>query len=229
MPQRLADVRKRCAEAGVPRTEIDDEINARKAKWQEEKPEALQQLNAADRRNERRFDDVTDEMFRRLYHEAFHAYLENYLYPTGEYEVPVWLHEGLAQLFQSGQLESDTLRVDAPLASALRAAQEDFQSELPLGLADLLSAKRNDFLADSSEDDRANHLYAAAWALVYYLAFYDPVLGTEAFDEFIAAGAEQEATDDVATIERFQKLMGKPLFEVEQQWRTTILKLQSAR
>ena len=45
-------------------------------------------------------------MFRRLYHEAFHAYLDNYVYESPGYEIPTWLNEGLAQVFAAGLLEA---------------------------------------------------------------------------------------------------------------------------
>jgi len=224
LPDRLAELRKKLADAGVNRRVIDKEINARKALWKTEMDEAFQKLNAADRRNERRFQEVTDEMFRRIYHEAFHAYLENFLYPSEQYDVPVWLNEGLAQFFQSGRLEADTLRIDAPLAEALQTVQQDLQSEEPLLLSEVLQADARDFLRNGGNRRRANRLYAHAWALVYYLAFYEPVLGTAAVDEYVAKDVERSDA-----IVRFQKLVDVPLSEFEEQWRATILSLRPAR
>ena len=65
-------------------------------------------------------------MFVRLFHEAFHAYLENYVYPQTDHDVPRWLNEGLAQVFEGGQLESGSLRLDAPDTARLKLLQEDF-------------------------------------------------------------------------------------------------------
>ena len=45
-------------------------------------------------------------MFARAYHESFHAYLENYVYPHDHYDVPRWLNEGLAVMMEGGILDA---------------------------------------------------------------------------------------------------------------------------
>ena len=227
MDERLAAIRKDLTAAGVPDKQIDDEINARKLQWKQEKADVEVQLNAADRRNERKFEEVTDEMFRRLYHEAFHAYWQNYLYPDDQFEVPVWLHEGLAQFFQSGRLEADTLRIDAPLPGALKLVQADLKTGHPLPLIDLLLAKRSDFLSR----EKGDLLYAHAWALVYYLAFEEGVIGTDALHGYIT---RREAADRDLSIQdeetreiiQFQRLVGQPLLDFEDQFHAATAALQ---
>ena len=74
---------------------------------------------ALDRKNSAKFTEVSGQMFTRLAHEAFHAY-RTYVYPRQEYDVPRWLNEGLAQVFEAGlPLEADTLRIDTPDLPAL--------------------------------------------------------------------------------------------------------------
>src|SRR5205085_3290799 len=47
--------------------------------------EKRRELNLADAKNNRKFDEATQALFATLYHEAFHAYLARYVYPpTGE-------------------------------------------------------------------------------------------------------------------------------------------------
>ena len=92
-------------------------------------------------------NEVAGRMFTRLAHEAFHAYLETYVYPRQVYDVPRWLNEGLAQTFEVGLLESDSLRIDTPNAVALAQLQSDLRSARPLELSELLGAGSNTFLS----------------------------------------------------------------------------------
>ena len=62
-------------------------------------------------------------MFRRLAHEAFHAYLETYVYPRQAYDVPRWLNEGLAQTFEAGLLEDADVLHDGGKGHAVRAGK----------------------------------------------------------------------------------------------------------
>src|SRR5262249_50783245 len=62
--------------------------------------EKRRQILKAKRANEIAFDatfrKTTQRLMQRLYHEAFHAYLANFVYPSTEAAVPVWLNEGMA-------------------------------------------------------------------------------------------------------------------------------------
>ena len=69
----------------------------------------------------------------RLYHEAFHAYLRNNVYPRQKYDVPPWLNEGLAVIFEGGLLEGNTLRVDAPNPVALKKLKADMAGPAAAG------------------------------------------------------------------------------------------------
>ncbi len=221
LPGQLAELRKQLAGQGVSKDAIDDELNAREALWRKEQAQALQQLNAADRRNEAAFAEVTEAMFRRLYHEGLHAYLENYVYPHEQYNVPIWLNEGLAQVFQSGQLEADTLRIDAPLPEALAAVQADLKSDEPLLIEELVAAGRSDFLGGSGRQEQANRLYAYAWAVAYYLAYYQPVLGSDTLDAYVSKEAAQ-----LPPPQRLEKLLGTPIGQFESRWLKTIQALK---
>lgn len=223
MERRLAGLRGELERRGIGENQIDDELNARRVLWRTEIEEMLRLVNAADRRNEARFADVTDQMFRRLYHEGFHAYLENFVYPHETHDVPIWLHEGLAQVFQSGQLEADMLRIDAPLGAALEVLQDDLASDDPLLLDDLLAAGRREFLAGPQADRRAQRLYAYAWGVAYCLTFYEPVLGTGRLDEYVAPRAAQSPP-----AARFELLIDTPLSDFEARWRQAMLSLKGA-
>ena len=175
-----------------------------------------------DRENAEKFDEVTRRMFARLYHEAFHAYLENYVYPHGQHDVPPWLDEGLAMVFENGILESDTLRIDAPHAAALQRLKDEIRAGRAMPLDELLAAGPEKFLvADGTSPAAADRYYGYAWGLVYYLTFEKGVLGTPALDAYVSAGAK--ATPPAA---RLEKLTGMPPRKLEAQWHDYVLSLQ---
>lgn len=219
---RLADLRKGLQRQGVAKEKIDDEMNARRAAWKTELDESLKQIAAADRRNDAQYAAVTEQMFRRLYHEGLHAYLENYVYPHADHDVPIWLNEGLAQIFQSGQLDGDALRIDAPLTSALQILQDDLRSESPLRLDELLLAGRRDFLAGPEAEGRSAKLYAHAWGVVYYLTFNEGLLRSGALDEYVSPRAAI-----AGPLTQFEHLTGSPLVDFEPQWRAEMLRLKT--
>jgi hypothetical protein len=219
---RLADLRKRLQSQRVAKDKIDDELNARRAAWKTEYNATLKQLGAYERRNDARFAEVTEQMFRRLYHEGLHAYLENCVYPHAEHDVPIWLNEGLAQIFQSGQLDGDALRIDAPLETALTALQDDLKSEAPLRLDELLLAGRRDFLAGPEADGRAEKLYAHAWGIAYYLTFNEGLLRSGALDEFVSPQGAM-----AGPLHQFERLTGTPLTDFEPRWRAEMLRLKA--
>src|SRR5208283_1264672 len=73
--------------------------------------EARQAIASANTTNEELFQKATQQLFQTLYHEAFHAYLANFVFPPSEGTVPRWLNEGLAQIFETALVEAGELRV----------------------------------------------------------------------------------------------------------------------
>jgi hypothetical protein len=124
-------------------------------------------------------------------------------------------------VFQSGQLEADALRIDAPLPAALAAVQADLKSDEPLLIEQLVSAGRSDFLGGDSRQPQSARLYAHAWAMAYYLAFYEPVLGSDALDAYVSKDAAK-----LAPPARLEKLLGTSISEFETRWLRTILTLR---
>ena len=222
MPRRLAAAGAELRAGGLAKQEVDKELDARRALWNDQFRRLQQQLNAADRRNEAKFAEVTQQMFRRLYHEGFHAHLENLVYPHDDHDVPVWLNEGLAQVFQSGQVEADTLRIDAPLAPALDLVQREVAAGRAMPLTELLASSRQMFL-DAADKPTAVRHYAYAWALAYYLTFNEPLLGGADLDQYLAVGAS-----DASPTARFEQLVGRPVERFEAQWLEAIAAMRPA-
>ena len=204
---------------GFGKDEITDELQLRKTDWKNEKAAVMARVHEQDRRNLARFSEVTREMFARLYHESFHAYLDSYVYPQTTHHVPAWLHEGLAQVFEGGQLEGDSLRIDAPDRERLQLLLADLNSGDPLPLARLLVAEEQTFAGDHGGRASERH-YLYAWGLSYYLVTERNLLGSKDLDEFVSP---QSA--NLSPTARLEKLVHQPLGKFEAQWREKLQKL----
>ena len=119
-------------------------------------------------------------------------------------------------MFETGRVESGTLRIDAPNRDALKTLQADLKGNSPLRLATLLSTDAKEFLA---EDDSQRH-YACSWGLAYCLTFRLGVLGDKALDRYVAPEHPESPVD------RFEKLVDMPFDEFERRWRQYILGLR---
>jgi hypothetical protein len=194
-------------------------MQARRNAWALKMQKMEQQLAEIRRRNDARFAQVTGEMFRRLAHEAFHAYVENFVFPHTAGELPRWLNEGLAQIFEYGQLEADALRIDAPDRALLARLQADLRGERPLPLADLLVADGRQFVKTHGSAGTDRH-YLYAWGLAWYLTFEFDLLRGERLDQYIARQGSG------AKIEAFAQLIGQPLDQFEPRWRAAMLELR---
>jgi hypothetical protein len=202
--------------AGFSDEEAAAEIRQRKATWNAQMESTLATNRERQRTNEQKFAEVTGEMFARLYHESFHAYLGTFVYPPDRHHVPRWLNEGLAQVFETGQLDGDSLRIDAPDRDRLKQLQADL-AEQPLTLAQLRGAEEHEFLGPHG-DSRSQRHYLYAWGLAYHLAFEARLLGTPRLDAYVDPAAEE-----LDPLVRFEKLVGQPLPEFERSWRAAML------
>ena len=151
-PARVKELNETLRKAGVPSEERQKISVAEQRKWKDEFATLEARIKAAERRNDSRFQEVTGEMFGRLAHESFHAYLENFVYPRSSSDVPRWLNEGLAQTFEAGLLDGDSLRVDAPDARTLARLKSDLSGPNPLPLAELLTADGDQFISTHRGD-----------------------------------------------------------------------------
>lgn len=220
LPERLAALGDQLRQQGHPRSHITRLLLIERRKIEDQLAEKQRELDRCDRENARTVRDIARRMFARLYHEAFHAYLENYVYPAQQYKVPHWLNEGLAVLFSGGLLESDTLRVDAPNREALDRLQADLLGDSPLPLAALLEADSQAFLLVDNVRAPAQRNYVYAWGLTYYLAFERRLLDDPALTAFVTP------SEGASPVRRFEELVGMPLSEFEATWRAYMLKLR---
>jgi hypothetical protein len=210
--QRLSALNAELKAGGFSDDEATAEIRQRKATWKAQMEEVLTANSQRQRTNEQKFADVTRQMFSRLNHEAFHAYLDTFVYPHDQHHVPRWLNEGLAQVFESGQLDGDSLRIDAPDRERLKRLQDDLAAQ-PLPLAQLLTAQEREFLGPHGDTSSQRH-YLYAWGLAYFLAFDENLLATPRMDEYVSQDAQR-----LEPLARFQRLVNQPLPKLEQRWR----------
>jgi hypothetical protein len=133
------------------------------------------------------------------------------------------MHEGLAQVFESGQLEGEMLRVDAPGKEILLELQRDLAAN-PLRIADLLSAEDELFLVSHAGKYVSRRHYLYAWGLAWWLTYRERSLGSEAMDRYVALGAEGETP-----LVRFEQLVGRKIDEFEREWRTGMLAIKPPR
>lgn len=222
-PASLSRIAETLREQGFADQEIAAELQTRRNAWKGEKALALSRLQEQSRRNEARFADVTREMFARLYHEAFHAYLDRHVYPRDEHHVPSWLHEGLAQVFEAGELEGDSLRIDSPNGAQLASLREEFGSANPLPLERLLATEERSFVDEQPGAETARN-YRYAWGVAHYLVFERNLLGSPALDRYVS----RESAALSPTV-RFEQLVGQRMDKFEPAWRESILKLPMAK
>lgn len=221
LPEQLRVLAEQLRKSGVSESERKSVLAAEQRIWHDRRQELLEDIASAERRNARSCDALTADMFARLYHEAFHAYLDNYVYPHHDYEVPRWLNEGLAMTFENGQLDGDTLRIDAPNRRALKTLQADLRGPNAMSLAELLSADVDQFLpAHQRGEGQASRLYAYSWGLAYYLTFNQALVNSPGFTKYIAPTASSNSP-----VRRFEEWTGMSLADFETHWKAAILAL----
>ena len=120
--------------------------------------------------------------FRSLYHEYTHAFFR-YNFRG----LPLWLDEGLAELYGNTSIEGKQASVGLPNDNQLRY----LQSNPFIPLDQLVSIDRSSPLYNTS--DHAGVFYSESWALVHYLQLSQELQKQDLINKFLAALHE---TDD---------------------------------
>ncbi len=158
-----------------------------------------ERLRKADRANDEVFDKATKGLFALLYHEAFHSYVATYVYPPksaeevragkGTGELPRWLNEGYAQIFETAVIEAGELRVGHADTNTGRLDRVQKLLKAKPGLLpipELLRAGRDSFLAAHADQQSAtNRVYLTSWAVTFYLASDRQLIGTKDFRTYL--------------------------------------------
>ncbi len=218
LPGKLKELNRTLVAQGVSRDQRTQEIRAWRTRFQNELAAARRQMRAIDRTNTSKFNGFAARLLAQLYHEAFHAYVENYAFRHGDAkrQLPRWLNEGLAQVFEAAIFEADTLRLDAPHPKSLALLRDDFREAARLPLVDLLAADEAPFVASHESDHRAaKRHYLHAWGFAYYLIFGPARLDLDKI--------ERLASRDATSAQHLEELLGKPLDQIERDWRKAML------
>lgn len=210
---------------GATAREIADYQQLRSKQLRDAEEAAARQVEAFERRNQQLLDDLTDQTFRYCYHEAFHAYLDLYIFPEGDADrVPRWLNEGLAQVFEVAGVDGTTYRLDASPARQEMAKRlaADLASEERLTLAEVMSGAAEQYLAHAQGDraELAERMYLYAWGLADYLTFEHDLLQGDAFAAYTHPTAAK-----LPPVARFEAFVKKPLGSFESEWRQYIVRL----
>jgi len=187
------------AGATTPRGKaIMRQVRSAERRWQIhvmklEKPlkDIKKKIGELDRRNERVFDERADGMLRTLYHEGFHAFLDQFLFDEELVKkVPRWLNEGLAQYFEEARVEGARLVLGQEnrrkLAFLRKASREGKLVPIPR----MLTAGAEDYLVrDASNLENSTKHYLQAWCLIHLLGERGK-LKKEALHAFVRALAD---------------------------------------
>lgn len=220
MTKKLEELGRKLRQEGVPRQEAAKILQRERAVLENQISQKMNEIQRVDRKNAELFSKIMLQTLRQLYHEAFHAYMENYLFPSKEHPTPLWLQEGLAMLFQEGVLEADTLRIDALSEEAAAVIRQDRRRGRTMTFGQLLEAGPAEFLQTPGQTSSAsNRYYAYAWAGVYYLCQTGKLRPGGLEDYLSPAGQAAPAG------ERFRRLVGKTVEEWDRDWQNFLRSL----
>jgi hypothetical protein len=176
--------------------------------------DAEKAIVATEKRNEKSFSEVRERLFRRLYHEAFHAYLATFVYPPKDGTLPLWFNEGLAQIFESAIVEAGELRIGHADEERRKAVQTAVSKGTLLSLSELLKSTPKSFqIAHTNDRYYSDQYYLASWALAFYLTFEYRLVGTKKLDDYVVA--LHRGGDPLSS---FREFIDSPLDEFEKQW-----------
>ena len=218
LPDDLNRLAKRLKEAGWSADAVVAEVQARREAWQRDFKKTQGQIQVIDRRNQAMLDQMMNQATQHLCHETFHAYVENYLYPQDEYEVPIWLNEGLAQLFEHAQFENGTFRIDLPPREILASLKDRLERDHGMSLQRILQTEAGSFiLFENLHEGRLD--YDVAWGLAWYLVFQKQLFAPGTLDRFVHLRNKPAPS--------VEETFGESVSRVQAEWVAYIRQLES--
>lgn len=108
-----------------------------------------------------------DGLRRTLQHEAFHQFAHTRI--GGD--IPVWLNEGLAQVFEEGVFDGRRFLVGQAPPRRIRQLQHDMKNSRLTDFRTFLNLSNGAWQQNLSDPDRAATQYTQAWAMAHFLIF----------------------------------------------------------
>ena len=193
----------------------------KKIREYEKRLAALQdEIAACDYKNFKALQKYAGQMIKILYHEAFHAFLFNFLFTEQDLKhVSVWIHEGLAQFFENSFIEGNTLLIGTMDQQRVTAIKKYIRENRTVPLAKLLVADNQQFLVmDKTNLENSDIHYLESWAVVYYLLQQYDLTQGNFFEEYVS-----NLSSGMDTAKAFQKLIQQPLTAFDEAWKKQIL------
>ena len=222
---------------GIPAGQRGEIISRARSRWEREKATARAQIESARRDNVQRVEAARRGFYGWLAHEAWHAYADGHVSKSDSNGLPLWLDEGLAQVFETAPLEAGELRLDAPDPVRLALLQEMLRGPLAPTLTDLLTARQEQFLVGHAGSTvTSQRAYLMAWGLAFHLALIEPVLTPASLAALTASptGSLKSSSDKQVSplqhsdpIQQFEALTSMPLADFELAWKRHMLALRS--
>lgn len=109
-----------------------------------------------------------DTLRRTLQHEAFHQFA----YKAIGMNMPIWLNEGMAQLFEEAIWTGDGFLMNQVPPRRIRQLQSDVRNDKLLPLRKLMTLSPEKWAANLSADSALGSTqYNQAWAMIHYMAY----------------------------------------------------------
>jgi hypothetical protein len=118
-----------------------------------------------------------DQLRRTLQHEAFHQFAYSAIGP----KLPVWLNEGLAQIFEEGIYNGTSFRIGEVPPRRVRQLQDDIDAHQLFDFKEFLALTDKQWADNLADKDRGAREYNQAWAMAHYLIFSDDATGKPHF------------------------------------------------
>ena len=181
---------------------------AQKEKQVNEIQDEIFQLN---RRNDTVFTEIMQQMLATMYHEGFHAFLDNFLFtPEQARLVPRWLNEGLAQYFEAARLENGRFILGQDVREKMALLKKFRNAGTLFTLEQLVNGGAADYMVhEISNLERSTKNYLQAWLLTNTLGEKGR-LKREIMQAYIQALADKRPP-----LEALKTLSGMPNEELE--------------
>ncbi len=123
------------------------------------------------RKNDVIFDEHTERMIRAMYHQGFHAFLDQFLFEERLVKhVPRWLNEGLAQYFELARLEGSRLLFGREDRGRLKFLRDHMRGGTLVSIEKMLAGGADEYLAHAKEDlEKSSKHYLQSWYMVHML------------------------------------------------------------